>query len=264
MIKILFFGDIMGKIGRKAAVKSLRKWKKQYKPDLSIVNVENLAHGKGITKKTMQEMLDAGFDFFTSGNHIWDKKEVYEIFEDQNSPLVRPANYPPGVPGDGYRILDVGKKKVMIVNINGRVFFREDFDCPFRTMDRILDAKPDDVKTVLVDFHVEATSEAKAMKYYLRQRVSALWGTHTHVGTCDYEIIENHTAYVTQVGMVGAKESSLGIEFDGVINTFLTQLPNAHKLPEKGKAEVNAIYLEINDMGKAKKIKKLYEEMEIR
>ncbi|MFZ5364705.1 MAG: TIGR00282 family metallophosphoesterase [Patescibacteria group bacterium] len=264
MLKILFFGDIMGRIGRQAAILALEKWEKPYKPDLVIANAENLAHGKGVTRGTLREMLDAGFHFFTSGNHVWDKPEVYEIFEDPNAPLIRPANYPQGIPGDGFRILEVGKNKVMIINLNGRISFRENFDCPFRTIDFLLDNKPADVKTVLVDFHVEATSEAKSLGHYLRNRASAVWGTHTHVGTVDYEVLNNKMAYVTQVGMVGAKNSSLGVAFDGVIENFLTQLPTAHEIPEKGLAEVNAIYLEINDSGAAKKIKKLYDEVEIK
>lgn len=264
MIKFIFIGDIMAKIGRKAIAKVLPKWKKQYKPDLIIANAENLAHGKGVTKKTLQEMLDAGIDFFTSGNHVWDKKEAFEIFENSAWPIIRPANYPPKVPGAGYRILQVNKNKILIANLMGRTFFRENFDCPFRTIDSILNLKPKEVKIVFVDFHAEATSENKAMGYYLRNKASAVLGTHTHVGTCDYEILKNGAAYVTQVGMVGAKDSSLGVKFEPVIKKMMTQLPVQHELPEKGLTEINAIYLEINNNGKAKKIKKLYEEVEIR
>ena len=253
----------MGKIGRKAVTKIIPQWKKQYKPDLIIANVENLAHGKGITEKTILEMLDAGVDFFTSGNHVWDKKEAYKIFEDPKASIIRPANYPPGVPGDGYRIIKIGKTKILITNLMGRVFFREDFECPFRTIDQILDSIPKDVKIIIVDFHAEATSESKSMGFYLTNRASAVLGTHTHVGTCDYEILDKHTAYVTQVGMAGAKNSSLGIKFEPVIENYLTQLPTGHELPEKGLAEINAIFLEIKEDGKAKKIKKLYEEVEI-
>ncbi len=254
----------MGKIGRQAVTKILPKWKKQYKPDLIIANAENLAHGKGITEKTVQEMLNSGIDFFTSGNHVWDKKEAYKIFEDPKAPIIRPANYPPGVPGDGYRIIESGKNKILIANLMGRVFFREDFECPFRTIDRILDSKPKDVKIVILDFHAEASSENKSIGFYLKKRASAVLGTHTHVGTCDYEILDKHTAYVTQVGMAGAKNSSLGIKFEPVIENYLTQLPTGHELVEKGLTEINAIYLEITDDGKAKKIKKLYEEVQIR
>jgi len=264
MFKLIFFGDIMGKIGRKAIIQIAPKWKKKYAPDLVVANAENLAHGKGVTKKTLQEMLDAGIDFFTSGNHVWDKKDIYEIFEDPKAPIIRPANYPPGVPGDGYRIIDVGRKKVLILNLIGRIFFREQFDCPFRIVDHILETLPKDVNIKIVDFHVEATSEAKCLGYYLQQKVSAVLGTHTHVGTCDDEILEKATAYITQVGMVGAKHSSLGINFEPVIKTLMTQLPAEHQLPEKGLAEINAIYLEIDNNGKAKKIKKLYEEIEIK
>ncbi|HUT22544.1 MAG TPA: TIGR00282 family metallophosphoesterase [Candidatus Bipolaricaulota bacterium] len=264
MLKVIFIGDIVGKIGRQAALKAIAKWKKQYKPDLIVANAENLAHGKGVTVSILNEMQRGGIDFFTSGNHVWDKKEVYDIFADPAAPIIRPANYPDMVPGDGYRVLTIGKKKIMIVNIIGQVFFKEYFDSPFLTFDEILKEKPADVKIIIVDFHVEATAEIKCMGHYLDGQVSALLGTHTHVGTCDYQLSDKGMAYVTQVGMVGAKDSSLGLKFEPLIKKMITQLPAAHELPEKGIVEVNAIYLEIKEDGVARKIKKLYEEIEIK
>ena len=178
MLKVLFFGDIIGKIGRKAIAKELPKLKKKHKPDLVIANAENLAHGKGVTEKTLNEMMDAGIDFFTSGNHIWSNgAEIEKIFSENKIPLLRPANYPPGVPGLGYKIIDVGAYKVMIVNLIGRVFFRENFDCPFRKLEEILDDhKTDNIKTVIVDFHAEATSEKNTLPRAFDGKISLVLG----------------------------------------------------------------------------------------
>lgn len=264
-LKILFFGDIVGKIGRQALAKVLPELKKEYSPDLIIANAENLAHGKGVTNDSLKSMMEAGIDFFTSGNHIWKKKEALPILQENKLPIIRPANYPPQVPGVGYKIIEVGSKKVLIINLVGRVFMKEDFDCPFRQLDEILaKTKKEKPSAVIIDFHAEATSEKRALNFYASGQVSAVIGTHTHIQTADEEISKDGTAYITDVGMVAAKDSILGSNKQDIIKKFLTQLPAEHEIPESGPVIVNAVYLEINPQnGQATQIKRLNQEVEI-
>ena len=264
-LKILFFGDISGRIGRNAVTKILPSLKKKLDLDLVIANAENIAHGVGITEKTLQELTDAGVDFFTSGDHFFDKKDVLGILEDKNSPLVRPANFPPGVPGVGAKLFEIGTKKVLVINLIGRVFLKGNYDCPFRKADEILDEfKNENLSAIIVDFHAEATSEKNGLAQYLDGRVSAVFGTHTHIGTDDWQILPGGTAFVTDVGMVGAKDSILGVDKKGILKTFLTQIPEVHEIPEEGICTVNAVYFEINPKThEAVKIKKIKEEVKI-
>ena len=258
-LKILFLGDIVGKIGRRAVAKILPKLKEKYKIDLTIANVENLAHGQGATLKTLTEIQEAGVDFSTSGNHIWKKKEVIEIFQKGEFPIIRPANYPPSVPGEGYRIIEVGSKKVAIINLMGRSFMKEDLDCPFRKVDEILEklqatnypglaprSGAGKLQAIIVDFHTEATSEKRALGFYLDGRVSAILGTHTHVPTADGQILPQGTAYISDVGMIGAKESILGVDKNIIIKKMLDQMPGAHEIPEQGPAVFQAVMVEID------------------
>jgi len=264
-LKILFFGDISGRIGRNGIAKILPSLKKKLDPDLVIANVENIAHGLGVTAKTLQEISDAGVDFFTSGDHIFDKKEAVEILERKDTTLLRPANYPPGVPGNGAKLFEIGTKQVLVINLIGRVFLKNQYDCPFRKADEILEEYKDtNLTAVIVDFHAEATSEKNGLAQYLDGRVSAVLGTHTHVGTDDWQILPGGTAFVTDIGMVGAKDSILGVDKKGILKTFLTQIPEVHEIPEEGVCLVNAIYLEINPKThEAVKIKKIKEEVKI-
>lgn len=268
MIKILFFGDVIGKIGRQALKKILPMLRKKYKPNLVIVNGENLAHGLGVTKKILLEMKGAEVDFFTSGNHIWKKKEITEIFNDPElkNCIIRPANWCQGVPGQGYQILKTGNFSLLVINLMGRVFIDQDIDCPFRKMDEILSKyKNKKINAILIDFHAEATSEKVAMGWYVDGRVSAMLGTHTHVGTADAKILPQGTAFLTDVGMVGAKDSVIGVKKEQPINGFLTQLPQAFEPPEKGEVIVNAVYLEIDPKTKkALKIKRIDRETRVR
>lgn len=260
---ILFFGDIVGKAGRIATKKILPQLKEKYNPDLIIANGENLAHGLGITKKTVQEILDAGIDVLTSGNHIYDKTEGIEMLQqDSNLPIVRPANYPIENPGKRYIIKQVRTKKVLITNVLGRVFIKEDLDCPFKTIDKILEeTKNEKIDFSIVDFHKEATSEGKALGYYLDGKVSAVLGTHTHVQTSDEEILKNGTAYITEVGMVGIKDSVLGVQKEKVIDQFLTQMPHRWEVDESGKCIINAVVLNLESDKKT--IIRINEEVEI-
>lgn len=256
MFKILFIGDIIGKIGRAGVRNLLPKLKKSFKIDLVLANVENLAHGKGVTDKTLKEIKEAGVDIFTSGNHIWKKrKEVEEIFQKQKFFLLRPANYPPNVPGVGEKIFTINKEKILIINLIGRVFFKEDFDCPFRIIDKILKKyKKEKLSAIIIDFHAEATSETRALGFYVDGRVSAVLGTHSHIPTADAKILPNGTAYITDTGMVGAENSIIGVEKESVIKTYLTQINHQFVFPEKGECAFNSVLVEL-DLKTAKAIK---------
>jgi len=265
MLKIIFLGDIVGKIGRKAVKHVLPKWKELYEPDLVIANAENLAHGKGVTENTLNEMLEAGVDFFTSGNHIWENTQVEEIFKKDKASLIRPANYPAGLPGHGFKIVKAGKTKVLIANLNGRVFFfKENFDCPFRAMEKIIaEAKKKKIKHIIVDLHAEATSEKTTMGRYFDGQISLLIGTHTHIPTSDEQILPKGTGYITDAGMSGYKDGSLGVALPEVIEQFLYQTPQRFELPEEGNCVVNAVFAIIDEKGRCEKIERLIKEIEI-
>lgn len=262
---ILMFGDLMGKPGRQAIAKILPELRKKYDPDLIIANAENLAHGYGITKKTVDHILGAGVNVLTSGNHVFDKKEGLELLSNKKYPILRPANYPPDVVGRGYQIFEVRTKKVLVINLIGRVFFQYDYDCPFRCADEILKKyKEEKIDATIIDFHAEATSENVALGYYLDGKVSAILGTHSHVPTGDFKILPKGTAYITDVGMVGALNSVIGDKKEGVIKRFLDQISTKLEIEEEGPIEVNAVVVEINDQtGKAKKIEKIYQTVDI-
>jgi metallophosphoesterase (TIGR00282 family) len=255
-MKVIFIGDIVGSPGRQAVSKLLSKLKRQFKPDYVIANAENCAGGRGITPDTAQELLQYGIDVLTSGNHIWAQKDIIEQMNG-TLPLIRPLNYPPGVPGKGYIILG----DIMVVNLMGRVFIAN-LDCPFRAMDALLEKVKDRPKVVIVDFHAEATSEKVALGHYLDGRVNAVIGTHTHVATADNRILPKGTAYITDAGMTGPIDSVIGDDKEAVINRFLTAMIS--RLPvAKGKTMFNAVLIELNeDNGKATSIERIYEEVD--
>jgi metallophosphoesterase (TIGR00282 family) len=253
-VLILAIGDVIGKPGRKALSQLLPDLRQQYHLDLIMVNGENAAGGIGLTVETAKEMLDAGADVLTSGNHIWMHREIYPYL-DSDMPILRPLNYPPGVPGRGYLVTG----KIAVVNLMGRVFIG-DLDCPFRAMDTLLaELEP---KIILVDFHAEATSEKVAMGRYLDGRVSAVLGTHTHVGTTDAQILPGGTAYVSDIGMTGPLDSVIGDDAEAAIRRFLTRLPGRLSVG-KGKIALNGIVVEIDDdTGKALSIERIYREVD--
>jgi metallophosphoesterase (TIGR00282 family) len=264
-LKILFLGDIFAKIGRQAIIKVLPKLKKEYEPDLVIANAENLSHGKGVTDSTIKEMQAAGIDYFTSGNHVWAKNDAYIIMARKDSPLIRPANYPENTPGTGELIIPINTKSVLLINLIGRVFMREDLDDPFRCADKILEKyKNQDFSAIIVDFHAEATSEKRALGFFLDGRVSAVLGSHTHVQTADEQILENGTAYISDMGMTGSKDSVIGLDKRIIIKNFLTQINEPGEIHETGRAIVNGVYLEINPKTqKATKIERVWKEVDI-
>ncbi|MBP2630711.1 MAG: hypothetical protein H6Q70_1339 [Firmicutes bacterium] len=216
-------GDIYGKTGRQAVTQYIPILKTKYQLDMVVANGENSAGGVGITKKVLDEIVAAGVDVVTSGNHIWDKKEIFQ-FIDQEPYLIRPANYPPETPGKGYCIFEVNDKKIGVANISGRTFM-PDLDCPFRKADEILGVLAQECDMILLDFHAETTSEKMAMGWYLDGRVTCMVGTHTHIQTSDERILPEGTAYITDLGMVGPWNSVLGVDKDLVVKKFLTGLP---------------------------------------
>lgn len=251
MLQLLFIGDIVGALGREAVKKLLPKLRKQYNPALVIANVENLAHGKGVTADTLQEMRAAGVDCFTSGNHVFAKKGYEALLNDESIALLRPANYPPGTPGGGEKIITVGTEKILLLNLMGRVFFREHLDCPFRAFDAIMERyERQQFAAVVVDFHAEATSEKNAFRFYADGRATAVIGTHTHIPTADERISDSGTAFITDVGAVMARDSVLGVAKDIIIHNFLTQIPQVHEFPTAGVAECNAVLISLDTRGK--------------
>ncbi|MDO8512308.1 MAG: TIGR00282 family metallophosphoesterase [bacterium] len=257
---ILVFGDVVGKGGREATKQFITKFRKENPVDFIIINGENLAHGKGITGETFREMTDAGVKVFTSGNHVWDIKQAFELLQKESN-LLRPANFMPTLPGKGSVVAEIGMVSIAVLNINGRVFFNEDYDDPFRAVDQWLATLPR-VKPLitLVDFHGEATSEKRAMGFYLDGKVSAMWGTHTHVPTADEQILMGGTAYISDVGMTGALNSTLGVRNGAVLERFKNQIKVPLDVVEEKPWEVNAVYLDIDESsGKARSIKRVRE-----
>jgi len=251
-MKILFFGDIFGRPGREGIQQALPRLKKKYKPDVTIANVENLAHGRGVTRRTIEEVSDAGVNIFTSGNHIWDNKEGIEVLDDSQVSLLRPANYPPGLPGRGVLSVDVRGKKLLVINLLGRVFMKTVPDCPFRKIDEILKKYAKGTAVILVDFHAETTSEKRAFGWHVDGRVSAVLGTHTHIPTADLEILPQGTAYITDIGMVGPHNSVIGADTKFALPNYLNQLPMKIEIANEGPVEINGVFLEIdNNSGKA-------------
>jgi len=254
-VKILFIGDIIGSPGRSAVSLHLPGLKKKEKIDFVLANGENAAGGLGLTPKVAEQLFSYGIDALTSGNHIWDKKDILETLAKDNR-ILRPANYPPGVIGFGSTVISTQGKKLGVINLSGRVFMRE-LDCPFRAALREIEDLKKRVEVVVVDMHAEATSEKIAMGWYLDGKVSAVIGTHTHVQTADERILPEGTAYITDVGMVGSLDSVIGVKKDVILERFLTQLP-VHLDIAKKNVVLHAVLVEIDeDTAKAVSIKRI-------
>lgn len=244
MLNILFIADIIGRPGRALVATLLPQLKEEFGIDLVIANGENAAGGYGINKKSYDELAAAGIDLFTMGNHVWEKKEfIAEIAAYEK--LVKPANYPPAVPGQNYVVLEVKGTRVAIINLEGRVFMKA-LDCPFRTADLVLEQLTGKAEVVIVDMHAEATSEKKAMGYYLDGRVSAVIGTHTHVQTADEQILEGGTAFISDAGMVGPYDSIIGMNKEQILSRFLTAMPHKFEVETKGRRIFNALVLKVD------------------
>lgn len=255
-MRILMLGDVIGKPGRRAVHALLPEIKREHGIELAIANGENAAGGLGLTPETADELFQSGVDIITSGNHIWSHKSIIPALDSELA-ILRPLNYPTEVPGRGYLITG----DAMVVNLLGRTFIGT-FDCPFKAMDRLLEEVEDNKPPIIiVDFHAEATSEKGAMGRYLDGKVSAVLGTHTHVGTADARLLPKGTAFITDVGMVGPRESVIGDDIDAVIQRFLTQLPHRISVG-KGDATLNSVLVEVDQSsGKAKAISRIDREL---
>lgn len=254
-MRILFVGDIYGKVGRQMVDDYLARIKSHYRPTMTIINGENSAGGRGITEKIYKSLMEAGADAITLGNHAWDNKDIFE-FIDQANKLVRPANFPPGTPGEGIRFVNMNQTEVAVINLQGRTFLPAIED-PFRTADTLIEKAKQRTNVIFVDFHAETTSEKVAMGWYLQGRVSAVIGTHTHVPTADERILPEGTAYQTDVGMTGPYNGVIGVNRDAVIRKFKTSLPVRFE-SETGRGQLSAVIIDIDpSTGQATKIKRL-------
>ena len=253
---ILAIGDIIGSPGRRAVKELLPSLRQQYGINIVIANGENVAGGLGLTLTTAEELFNAGVDVITSGNHIWAQKEIINYLDSEMS-ILRPLNYPPNVPGKGFLIFN---NQAVVINLIGRTFIGN-YDCPFRAMDKLLAKLEPKPAVIIVDFHAEATSEKMAMGRYLDGRVSAVLGTHTHVGTIDAQILSKGTAYVTDIGMTGPINSIIGDDTEAVLQRFLSIIPNRLTVA-KGKVTFNAILISVEEeTGKAKSIERISREV---
>lgn len=254
-VKILFLGDVVGRPGRQAIKMFLKNYVSEHCIDVVIANGENAAGGNGITKEIAKELFSYGIDALSMGNHIWDKKEVLGFIDNEDR-IIRPANYPPGTPGKGYTILKTKKgSKLGLLNLSGRVFL-SNLDCPFRIGEQMVKELQAITKNIIVDFHAEATSEKVAFGWFMDGKVSAVCGTHTHIQTSDYRILPKGTAYITDVGMTGPRDSVLGVKSELVIKKFLTQMPVRFEVAS-GIMQVNGVVIELFADGKAKHIEPL-------
>ncbi|HRY30135.1 MAG TPA: TIGR00282 family metallophosphoesterase [Elusimicrobiota bacterium] len=256
-MRILFVGDIMGRAGREAIQHFIPRLRQEHRLDWVVANAENAAGGRGVTPPIAQTLFQSGIDVITMGNHTWDRPEIESILADDR--VIRPANYPPILAGHGDAVFQVGGKTLGIVQVMGRHTLAE-IDCPFRTMDAVLGKMKADV--VLVDMHAEATSEKEAMGWYLDGRVAAVLGTHTHVQTADERILPGGTAYITDAGMTGPRDSVIGGKIEIALKRFLTGIPLRVDVAD-GDAQFNGCVLDLDEKtGKARSIERLFLLME--
>ena len=254
-MNILMVGDVYGESGRAAVAKLLPKLRREHAIDFCVVNVENAAGGFGVTAPIARQVLEHGADVMTSGNHIWDKKEIVAYIVKENL-LLRPANFPAGTPGAGFITVKCGPHKVAVLNLMGRVFMLP-IDCPFRTADALIPELRKETPIVLVDMHCEATSESLAMGWYLAGRVSAVVGTHRHVQTADERVLPGGTAYITDLGLTGPTDGVIGVDRDQIIQRFLQQMPIRFETA-KGPAALQGVVIVVDpDTGRASSIRRL-------
>jgi metallophosphoesterase (TIGR00282 family) len=254
-MNILMVGDVYGESGRAAVATLLPKLRREHAIDFCVVNVENAAGGFGVTAPIARQILESGADVMTSGNHIWDKKEIVAYIVKENL-LLRPANFPAGTPGAGHVTVKCGPHKIAVVNLMGRVFMLP-IDCPFRKADELVPELRKETPIILVDMHCEATSESLAMGWYLAGRVSAVVGTHRHVQTADERILPGGTAYITDLGLTGPTDGVIGVDRDQIIQRFLQQMPIRFETA-KGPAALQGVVIVVDpDTGRSSSIRRL-------
>jgi len=255
-MRILFIGDIVGKPGRRAVHEMLPELISRYRIDFVIANGENAAAGFGITREIVEDLFEGRIDVITTGNHVWDKKEILDFIDDYES-LLRPANYPGSAPGRGSVVMpSVNGYHVGVINLMGRVFMHS-LECPFRTVEEEIGKIRKRTKIILVDIHAEATSEKIAMGWFLDGKVTAVVGTHTHVQTADERVLPGGTAYITDVGMTGPFDSVIGTRKEIVLERFLTQIPNKFDVA-KGDVRLQAVLIDVDEKsGSALSIERL-------
>ena len=243
-MKILVVGDVVGESGLEKLKVELRKIKETENIDFIVVNAENVAGGMGITVNNFNELKKLNIDVITMGNHTWAKKDIFTFIDDDK--IIRPANYSKGVPGKGYNIYECSGKKIGVINLIGRTNMGVLSENPFTVVDSILEKIKHKVDIIIVDFHAEATAEKIAMKYHLDGKVNIIFGTHTHVQTADEDITDKGTAYITDIGMTGPKNSIIGMDVKASLKRFLTSLPERYKLAE-GSCIFNGCIFELDD-----------------
>ena len=256
-MKILFFGDIFGRSGRDALIKRLPYFKKKYNPDFILANGENASHGKGISQTICNDLFSAGIDVITGGNHIFDNNDVFN-FIDKEKRLLRPNNYPIDTPGKGYGIYEKNQKKILVVNVMGRVFMQP-LDDPFETVRKVINEKiiGKDVSAIIIDIHCEATSEKMAIGHEFDGKASLIVGTHTHIPTSDARILSNGTAYISDLGMCGDYDSIIGMDKIKSLERFKKKTPVRGINPAIGEASLSCVYVELDETGLAKSIKQI-------
>lgn len=254
-MRLLFIGDIVGKVGREAITTYLSRLKQTYRPTVTIVNAENAAHGKGLTEKIYKDLLREGVDFMTMGNHTYGQRQIYDFIDSANR-MVRPANFPKEAPGVGMRFIQINEIKLAIINLQGRAFM-QDIDDPFKKADELINEAKKETDYIFVDFHAETTSEKNAMGWYLDGRASAVVGTHTHIQTSDERILPGGTGYITDVGMTGFYDGILGINRHEVITRFITSLPQRHVVPDEGRSVLSGVIIDINKEGRTTHIERV-------
>ncbi|MBN1587019.1 MAG: TIGR00282 family metallophosphoesterase [Candidatus Omnitrophica bacterium] len=261
-MKILMCGDIVGSPGRKAVGHILPRLKAEGKVDFAVGNGENAAGGSGITAKAAMELFDMGLDVITSGDHIWDQRDVVEYLGYERR-LLRPLNYPEGAPGSGEVVVDgPGGTRVGVLNAGGRVFMHVHFDDPFRTVEAAVRRLREQTPIILVDFHAEATSEKVALGWHLDGLITALVGSHTHVQTADERILPGGTGYITDLGMTGPHDSVLGRRVDSVLSKFRTQMPNRFPVAE-GNVKLCGVIMDVDEAtGKVRSIERIQEALD--
>ena len=255
-MKILAIGDLVGTAGIKELKKQLSNIKQKEQIDFVIVNGENSAEGMGITQQNFNDILELKIDVITMGNHTWGKKDIFSFID--NPKLIRPANYPKGVVGKGHNIYTCKNKKIAVVNLIGRVDINILSENPFIIAKELVEELQQEVDIIIVDFHAEATAEKIAMGYYLDGKVTAIFGTHTHVQTADEKVLPNGTGYITDIGMTGPKNSVIGMDIMASLKRFETTLPERYKVAS-GECIFNGVIFDVDDANnKVKSIKRLY------